>query len=341
MKKLNTVLLVLGLAFLAYLVWTVGPRELLQQVHALGWGVIPLILIEGLANLAHTAGWRYCINGPGPRVPLLRLFRMALAGWAINYLTPSASVGGEATKAALLSSTHTGSEAVSSVLLDKLTTAIAHLLLAVLGSLFLLWRLRLPLQLWLAMALSSGLLTGGLLVFLWMQKQGKLGGLLRWLVDRKLGGNPVQQAARHVSEVDEALKRFYRKRPLDLVLAVGWHVIGHSAAIFQAGLFLWLLKQPAPFATFAAIGFLSLWFDLLTFAIPLNLGTLEGSRVLALNAVGSGAVLGMTLGVAVRVAQVFWACCGLVCYSLFAVRPSGPIPDKPAAPPCARYQIGS
>lgn len=91
---------------------------------ALGWGVIPLILIEGLGNLVHAVGWRYCIDAPAPQVPLLRLFRMSLAGWAINYLTPSASLGGEVTKAALLASTPKGPEAVSSVLLDKLTSAI-------------------------------------------------------------------------------------------------------------------------------------------------------------------------------------------------------------------------
>src|SRR5664280_867490 len=37
-----------------------------------------------------------------------------------------------------------------------------------------------------------------------------------------------------------------------------------------------------------------------------NLGTLEGSRIVARKAVGVDALLGMTFGVAVRVAQVFW-----------------------------------
>jgi uncharacterized protein (TIRG00374 family) len=288
-----------------------------------------------VGNLAHAVGWRYCINAPAPQVPLLRLFRMSLAGWAINYLTPSASLGGEVTKAALLAATHKGPEAVSSVLLDKLTSAIGHLLLAILGSLFLLWRLSLPAKLWIAMAVTSGLLAGGMFVFLLLQKHGELGSLLRWLVKHRLGGRPLERAARHISEVDDALKRFYRERPLGLVLAVGWHLLGHSAAIFQAGLFLRLLEQPAPFATFAAVGFLSLWFDLLTFAIPLNLGTLEGSRIVALEAVGGDALLGMTFGVAIRVAQVFWACFGLASYSLFAVHEPGSVAAKSASSACA------
>ena len=36
--------------------------RLWQPVKALGWGVIPLILSEGVANFAHTLGWRHCIK---------------------------------------------------------------------------------------------------------------------------------------------------------------------------------------------------------------------------------------------------------------------------------------
>src|SRR5512142_1567521 len=104
MKQLNILLLLLGLGVLIYLTLQVGLEDLAKQVKELGWGVILLIASEGLGNLAHTVGWRHCITRTGVRVPLFRLFRMAMAGFAINYLLPTASVGGEATKAALLSS---------------------------------------------------------------------------------------------------------------------------------------------------------------------------------------------------------------------------------------------
>ena len=320
MKKLNTALLLIGLAFLVYLVWKIGLGELWRQVSALGWGVALLILSEGLANLAHTEGWRRCIHGSYPAVPLLRLFRMAMAGFAINYLTPSASVGGEVSRATLLATVRNGPVAVSSVLLDKLMTAVAHLALAVLGSLFLLWRVRLPIELWAAMALITVLLTGGMVVFLLLQKHGKVGGVFRWMAEHKLGGRFLQMAAERMSAVDADLKRFYRERPRDLALSVWWHLLGHSAALLQAWLFLTWLEQPAPLATVAAAGFLSLWFDLMTFAIPLNLGTLEGSRIVVFNALGCPSLLGMAFGVAVRVAQVFWAVFGLISYSLLAAR---------------------
>jgi len=114
--------------------------------------------------------------------------------------------------------------------------------------------------------------------------------------------------------VDDASKRFYRERPRDPALSVVWHVIGHSAAFLHVWILLLLLKQPAPLPTVAAAGFLSLWCDLLTFAIPLSLGALEGSRILAIKAVGDEAAQGLALGVAVRIAQLAWACVGLAIY---------------------------
>src|SRR4051794_16984531 len=101
MKKLHSALLVLGVAFLAWLVWKIGARELWHELTLLGWGLVPLILCEGVAELIHTMGWRHCLSGPSRCLSLTRLFRIRMAGYAINYVTPTAALGGEVTKAGL------------------------------------------------------------------------------------------------------------------------------------------------------------------------------------------------------------------------------------------------
>ena len=250
MKKLNTTLLFLGLAFLAYLLWKVGPRELWQPVRALGWGVIPLILSEGMANFAHTLGWRHCIKSTHPPTRLPRLFRIAMAGFAINYLTPSASMGGEVTKASLLASNHKGPEAVSSVLMDKLCMAFAHLLLAVLGSLFLLWRVSLPVQLWVAMAVSSGLLTGGMVTFLSDAKAWKA-GCLSPLARRPQGGRSHPRKGRAPNRgsgpgVESVLPRASVGFAAVGRLALAWPCSGYSPGL--------AVPLPAPPACALGIG---------------------------------------------------------------------------------------
>jgi uncharacterized protein (TIRG00374 family) len=318
MKKLHGILLVLGLVFLTYLVSTIGVGELWRELTSLGWGLIPLILIEGLADLIHTMGWRRCLSGPHQSLPLVVLFCIRMAGFAINYLTPTASLGGEVTKAALLASNHRGPEAASGVLIGKICFAFAHLLFVAVGSMTILWHVKLPRALWVGMLISSALLAGGMVAFLLIQKYGKLGMVVRWLVAHKLGGRLLQRAARDITEVDEALKLFYRTRPWDLPLGVCWHLLGYMVGIVQTWFFFYLLKQDAAFVVAAAAWVLSLWLDLLTFAIPLRLGALEGGRIVAFKAVGSDALLGMTYGVAIRLAELFWAGFGLVSYGLLS-----------------------
>ncbi len=319
MKKFNLILLFLGSALMAYLVWRVGPGKLATEVRAVGWVAIPLILAEGAANLAHTIGWRYCISRSGSPVRLSRLFRMAMAGFAMNYLLPSASVGGEASKAALLTSSRPAPEAFSSVLLDKLATAIGHLILALIGAGFVLYYARLPSEIWIPMGSATLLLAAGIGAFLLIQRHGKLGALLRWFADRRLGGNFGRWAAARISEVDDVLRKFYRDRPCDFALSIACHLLGHSAAILQAWLFLALLGRPASLAQVACAGLISLWFDLLTFAVPLNIGALEGSRIIALTAIGNNAPLGLAYGLTIRIAQLFWAAFGLVSYGFMAL----------------------
>jgi uncharacterized membrane protein YbhN (UPF0104 family) len=252
MKRFNTVLLALGFGCLLYLIEMTGWRQLWHQFTALGWGITLIILAEGAANVAHTVGWRHCISSSQKQLPLWRLFRINMAGWAINYLTPTASIGGEVTRASLLAGQRDGTDAVGSVFLDKLTTAVAHLLLVAMGAVLLSFRVKLPPQLWIAMAATTALITVGIVAFLLFQTSGTMETAGRWLVRHKLGGRIAERALSNLSKVDGVLRQFYRDHPRDLMLSVLWHALGHSVALAHTWLFLTLIGSPAPLVMVAA-----------------------------------------------------------------------------------------
>ena len=103
MKKFHTFSLILGFILLVVLIRSIGLKGLWQDLTLVGWGLLPLILIEGVADIFHTIGWRYCLSAPHRTLSFFRLFRIRMAGGAINYLTPTAALGGEVTKGTLLS----------------------------------------------------------------------------------------------------------------------------------------------------------------------------------------------------------------------------------------------
>lgn len=322
MKRFHTISVVLGIALLALLIWQIGVGELWNELTLLGWGLVPLVLIEGVADIFHTLGWRHCLSEVHRALPFFRIFRIRLAGYSINYLTPTATLGGEVTKGTLLTLDQGGAGAVTGVLIGKLAYTLAQLLFVSLGSMIILWGIPLPGELWPAMLASSAVLATGVLGFLLVQKYGKLGALVRWLVERRVGGKFLRSASQHITEVDDELRAFYGNRPGDLPIAMFWHTLGLTCGIVQTWYFLFLLTDHASPAVAAGIWFLGSWFDFMTFAIPLGIGVQEATRVIALKAVGFDLVMGLTYGVTLRLEQIFWAAVGLLCYATF-------LPAKP------------
>jgi hypothetical protein len=56
--------------------------------------------------------------------------------------------------------------------------------------------------------------------------------------------------------------------------------------------------------------------DQMFFLVPARLGTLEGTRVLVLSAVGITKVVGLTFGLIARLDSLFWNVIGLLIYVL-------------------------
>jgi len=319
MKKLNSILLWVGVAFLIYLIGVIGPVELCRELGSLGLGLIPFVFAEGAAEMIHTLGWRYCLSEPHRSLSWWFLFRVRMSGYAINYLTPTASMGGEVTRIALLASRGRGPQAVSGVLIEKACFALAQILFVAGGSFFIVSQASLPRALWIGMLFGSALVLGGVIAFMLLQKHANLGALIRWLGSRNDRSDALRVAAASVTSVDESLRSFYQDRPFDLCRAIALHLIGFLCGVFQTWLFFAILFQKGSWNIAAAACTLAMWFDLLTFVVPLNAGTLEGSRVLTIRAVGFSSVAGLTYGVAVRLSQLLWSVIGLLLYGSLAL----------------------
>jgi uncharacterized protein (TIRG00374 family) len=318
MKKFHIFTVVLGAALLLFLIWQIGLDELWHQLSLIGWGLLPIILLEGVADIFHALAWRFCLSGPHRFLSFWNIFRIRMAGFAINYLTPTAALGGEVTKGALLAQNGkgAGAEAVSGVIIGKLAFAISQLLFVAVGSLLILSRIQLPVTVWVGMLISSALLAAGIVGFLLVQKYGRLGALVRWLVARNIGGKSLSRLSHGITEVDNALRHFYQEYPTGLFSAISWHMVGFAISIVKTWYFLHLLTDQASIPVAAGIWLLGTWFDLLFFAVPLDIGVQEGTRVLVFKALGFDLLMGMTYGVTLRLEQIFWAGFGLLNYVL-------------------------
>lgn len=323
MKTFHNYSIAFGIILLSFLIWKIGPAELLNEFTAMSWGIVILILLEGLGHLFHAVGWKYCMSGSSRSLSILHLFRVHMAGHSISYLTPTAGLGGEVTKGTLLSRNNHGHEAASGVIIGKVAFALAHLLYVVVGSALVFSKVDLGGGLFMAMLLGILLVGGGIVAFLIIQKHGKLGAVIRWMGRHHLGGKRMEEISEQVSRVDGSMQLFYREQRWDLPLAVAWNIVGLACGIGQSWVFLYMLTGGSSLVIAAAISFIGNWMDLVGFAIPSDIGILEGTRVLVFSILGFSSTMGLTYGVTLRFLQVFWAVAGLLIYATFLMERKG------------------
>ncbi len=315
MKKFHAISISLGIILLLVIIHKTDLAGLLHELIGLSWWVIPLFLIQLAAETFHAFAWRYCLVPPYSKISFFYLWKIHMSGFAINYLTPTVHVGGEITRATLLAGIKKDVGSASAVIVGKLADALALLLFVSVGSIAVFLNLSLPTGVWPALLSGSILLGTGLIAFLFIQKFGYLGAVVRWLVRHNIGGNLLRSGATMVSDLDRDLQNFYQKRPYSLPLSIFWHTIGYSCVLGQVIMFLYATNPAISLRVGAGVGFLQEWFDLVTFAVPLGLGVQEGSRMLAFKSVGLGMLSGLVFALVQRMSLIFCAVIGLAEYS--------------------------
>ena len=322
MKSFHKWSIVLGIILLVLLIRQIGFDSLWEDFVLLGWGIVPFVLIEGVADFFHTLGWRHCLSGPHRSISFFSLYGIRMAGYSINYLTPTAGLGGEITKGTLLALNHKGAQAATGVIIGKLSYSLSQLLFVVMGSMIILCKIDLPAAVCISMLVGSILLGAGIIGFLAVQKYGKLGVIVRWLANHRIGGKALKKAADHKTQVDNELKLLYMEHPMGLPASMLWHAVGFVCGIVQSWIFLSMLTDHPSLLMAAGIWFLGTWMDLIGFALPTNVGVIEATRIFAFRLLGFDSALGLTFGIALRLEQVFWAVAGLLIYALFILRSS-------------------
>jgi len=88
MRRLKTILLVLGLVFLAYAINTVGGSAAIAlSLLQMRWWLLLALISTFVAQLMRTVAWGRVLDSYGGRISLATLWRVRLIGEALNYLS--------------------------------------------------------------------------------------------------------------------------------------------------------------------------------------------------------------------------------------------------------------
>jgi uncharacterized membrane protein YbhN (UPF0104 family) len=302
------------------MVWAVGLDPLLLDLRALGWG-LPLVLsVESLSVVFNTWGWGLSFPAGERRISSRRLFAARMAGDGVNYLTPSATVGGEVLRVRLLGSGVPLGLRWASVSVAKLGQTAAQALFVILGLGLVLPTLTATAS-WVAWlgTLAAGALVG--LAFAWVMGRGiwtTLDGLVRRLGLRRVF--PAAWAG-HGRDLDAALARI---TPWRLGASVGCFLAGWAVGALEIYLILAWLGGPVDWTTALAVETGSVLIDGILFFVPGKVGTQEGGKVALFAALGLSPARGLTVGIVRRLRELAYAGAGLAALGFLAARPTLP-----------------
>jgi uncharacterized membrane protein YbhN (UPF0104 family) len=310
-RWVRPLLVLSGLAVVAYLIARIGPEAILASFVTLGWR-LPLVLTFPylLAAVVDSLAWRLLLPGP---VPFGLVFRARLAGEAVNLATPTMAVGGEPLKAFLLRPHVPVLHGLVSVIADKTTIVAGQILFLALG--LLAARAALPPSGRL-LPIMTGLLAIEILAiggFALVQASGGLGGggrLLGRIAARAgMGG---ERYLRGLGDLDRALAGLYRSGRRRLVASALVHAVAWATGGLEIYIVLSLLGTPTSLATAMIIESFASGVKFASFMVPASLGALEGGYVAFFQAFGLSAASGLSFVLVRRLREMTWAGLGFL-----------------------------
>lgn len=334
-KKVTNLFFIIGLAAVVVMLFTfdVSFAELWEHICKAGWWLVPILGIWVVIYAMNAWAWGMITNNvkeKGQHIGAWRMLKLTISGYALNYSTPVAGLGGEPYRIMELSKDIGNQRATSSVLSYVMTHILAHFMFWIAG-----------IVIFVVMALTGlaecnvaiGILTavtalviGGLIYLFFRGYNGGIAmrlakcvlfvpGLKRWglrliarhhkaleRVDNQIAMLHAQdKRTLYGSIAVEFLSRFVQS--LEILFMMMLFDAGSSSVII-------LYLQSVFILTVATI-----MSNLLGF-LPMQLGGQEGGFVLGISLLGLSPALGIFICIICRVREIAWIVIGLILMKL-------------------------
>lgn len=308
-RRLERGLLVIGLLLFGWLLHRFGWQTAVEAIYLAGWGVLAIVFQEIAAHLCNTLGWWWAFPKSESRPPFSSLLAARVAGDATNYVTPTATLGGEFVRLSMLRGTAPGAQLAASLAVAKFAQTAGQVVFILVGLVAVAFTVDLPLGLWPPMVATLGAMGAAVGLLLWWQRNGMFVPLLTRL--GFLCGSRRTRWAKRVAELDAQVRSLHRDTNSRVVGSTLAFAAGWAVGVVEMYLILWCLGLPVNWKLAVAVEVLSVTVDGVFFFVPAKVGAQEGGKVLIFTVLGLDPAKGFAAGVLRRVREVTWAAFGM------------------------------
>jgi uncharacterized membrane protein YbhN (UPF0104 family) len=312
MRRVETFFIAIAVAFYIWFLSHYGPGQVFGYVRMAGWGLAVTITLEALSRIANTLGWRATIEDYPPRLKFIELFAARIGGEAIDYVTPSAQLGGQFVMAVDVSDKLRLPVGLATVIVAALAEAVGQIIFITIALVF---SLRLvPIAADLSWSIVGGFviavsLAGG---FFFVQMKRPFSHLLRAAAKLDIAQINTTEIRDAADEADAVLLDFYGRHRARLAICCACYVLAWSLGPIEIYILLRLLHQPASLQIAVLVEAVGLLIERATFLIPGKLVSQEGGKALILGVLGYPPGIGFAVGFLRRIKEMVWVLFGLL-----------------------------
>jgi len=311
MRRLETIFVVIGVLFYAWLVHSLGLASVYAHLRQVGWGLGLTIALEALARISNTLGWRVAIENCPRQLTLPKLFAARIAGEAIDYTTPSAQLGGQIVMALMVRRELPIAAGLATVVIATFAEAVGQIGF-ICGALLLSIRLAASFkQLFWPIVAGLGVTASLAGALFYLQKKRPFFHLWKAAARMDLPALATIEVGKASQEADEMLIDFYQREHLRLLASCLCYLFAWSLGPLEIYLLLGFLGQKATVEVALLTEALGLLIERATFMIPAKLVSQEGGKALILGMLGYPRGVGFAVGLLRRIKELVWVLFGL------------------------------
>lgn len=321
-NRVRNILFCVGLTAVIVMLLTfdVSWSALWANILRAGYWLVAIVVLWVVLYAMNTVTWRIILGESG-EVPIgfLRLMKITVSGFALNYATPVGLLGGEPYKIMELTPYVGVQRATSSVVLFAMMHIFSHFwywLTAVV-----LWLVLKPLGGGMALVLVVTTLfcLAAIYLFLRGYRYGLMVRLIRWLTKVPgLRGWSTRFSERHdedLHRIDDQIAQLHSQSRVTFYASLLLEYVGRMLQSLEVMFLLVLMGSLLSWSTYAdsvlILAFTSLLANLVFF-IPLQLGGREGGFALSTGVLGLSGGTGLFISIIIRVRELFFTGLGVM-----------------------------
>ncbi|PIR19976.1 MAG: hypothetical protein COV45_08350 [Deltaproteobacteria bacterium CG11_big_fil_rev_8_21_14_0_20_47_16] len=310
-KTVRAISLTIGLIFLAILIHKVGYGTIWSQIRSLGWMTLPIFAVGVGWNLLYTIAWQVFLKDHGGNIPFWALFRIKLAGEAVNTVTPANFLGGDPIRIYLLKKYYRWTAGAASVVVDRTLHAMASTLAIIIGTSLAFWRLdTIPqnIKIGLPIVLSVFII---FVAFVFLhQRRGFFSFLMELARTLHIKRSFKPETVQRAKELDIDISKFYLHNAEGFWAAFALHFGGRILGIIEIYLIAIVAYPGFTFLQAWILGAVAPIINTLFTFIPGAVGVLEGASAGTLMIMGIPGSVGITIQIVRRIRQGIWIALG-------------------------------